>query len=225
MLCAVEIVATAIAALALAVSGWGVAVMYRQLSVARSSSGGQALTLLAGRAGRIAHPVQFIGPGQIAEVPEYLVKVAVGGPGVFHNIGVHVLGVEADGDGNVPQPPAARVTMAAGDDPIEWSFGVPSWEHARHGWVVVTWLRAHLEGVASEAIAQFLDHRDKTYRWEWFHPRSQFLRIKVRNWARRHKRLSWHRLRDIALYGRWKRVNRSNPVAMDGPVGCPPPRD
>ncbi|PRC62672.1 hypothetical protein C6A85_01825, partial [Mycobacterium sp. ITM-2017-0098] len=48
-------------------------------------------------------------------------RFEVGGPGVFHNVAVQLFGV--------PEPvcaalqrPAVRHTMAAGDDPIEWTL-------------------------------------------------------------------------------------------------------
>jgi hypothetical protein len=153
---------------------------------------------LAGRTGNVEHTVRFIGLGQLAEVPEYLVKVTVGGPGVFHHVGVHVLGVDEDDNGDLPEPPKPRVTMTAADDPIEWKFTVPSWGHATNGWAVVTWVRPYLEGVVSEAVAHCLN-RNRIYRWRWYHPRSQQARIRVRNWARTHQRFVEGAARDEGL--------------------------
>lgn len=222
MLSVMAVIAVAIAALALAIAAWSLVVMIRQLNVARSSSGGRALRFLAGRTGKPVQPVHFIGPGKIAEVPEYSVKVSVGGPGVFHHVALHVLGVDEDEEGRLPQPPATRITMTAADDPIEWTFSVPSWEHAANGWAVLTWVRPYLEGVASDAVAQCLNH-DHSYRWRWYGPRLQRFRIAMRNWARKHERLSCKRLRNMQIYGRWQSVVRTNPLAVEGPVGLPPP--
>lgn len=224
MLSIVTVIAVAIAAFALAIAAWSLAVMARQLSVARSSSGGRALLFLAGRSGKIEQPVRFTAPGRIAELPEYVVKASVGGPGVFHHVAIHVLGIEEDANGDVPEPPAPRITMTSADDPIEWRFSVASWEHAANGWAVLTWVRPYLEGVASDAVAQCLNH-DHLYKWRWYHPRSQRARITVRNWARKHARVSWNRLRTMPVYGEWQPRRRTNPIGVEGPVGLPPPCD
>jgi hypothetical protein len=221
MLCAMEFV---ISALAFAVSAWTLVITSRQLMHDRSALGGRALMFLAGRSGRPELPPRFVGPGQIAQVAEYVVKVSVGGPGVFHHVAVYALGIDKDDNGDLPEPPKPRITMTAADDPIDWKFTVQSWEHAANGWAVVTWIRPYLEGVASEAVAHCLNH-DRIYRWRWFHPRSQQLRLAVRNWARRHRRLSWKGLREVKLYGEWRKRERSNPIGIEGPLGCPPPCD
>lgn len=52
--------------------------------------------------------------------------------------------------------PKARCDGRTENSAITWDFRVPDVASAAGAWVVVTWLRSHLEGVASEAIAQWL---------------------------------------------------------------------
>jgi hypothetical protein len=159
---------------------------------------------------------------RIVEVPEYRVRFAVGGPGAFHHVSVHVLGVAEDEDGELPTPPEQRTTMSSADDPIDWTFELPDFDAAVDAWAVVTWIRPHLEGVASEAVARWLN-RDRLYQWRWYRPRSQATRIRLRNWARRHPQMSWEKLRDLSVYGEWERKAPSNPLGLEGPIGKPPP--
>ena len=60
-------------------------------------------------------------------------RFEVGGPGVFHNVAVQLLGVpESNGSVGLERPPV-RHTMAAGDDPIEWTFRLPGEVAERRG--------------------------------------------------------------------------------------------
>ncbi|MBJ7464294.1 MAG: hypothetical protein JHD38_11725, partial [Mycolicibacterium sp.] len=126
------------------------------------------------------------------DADEYRVRFEVGGPGVFHNVTVHLFG--ADGTA----PPAVRHTMAAGDAPIEWAFGLAD---ATQAWVMVTWVRPYLQGVESEALAQRLAG-GRLYEWRWYSETSRYVRTVIRFLARR---WSWESLRELPLYGRWRR--------------------
>ena len=96
----------------------------------------------------------FAGPTiSLGDTTEYRVRFEVGGPGSFHNVSVRVRGL-ADSDGGGRLPTQRRTTMNAGDDPIDFTFTVPDSESASRAWVVVTWVRPHLEGVESEAVAR-----------------------------------------------------------------------
>ena len=75
----------------------------------------------------------------------YFVRFEVGGPGVFHNVAVQLLGVKESAEGVELERPAVRHTMAAGDDPIEWTFHL-SGEAAERAWVMVTWVRPYIAG-------------------------------------------------------------------------------
>ena len=90
----------------------------------------------------------------------YFVRFEVGGPGVFHNVAVQLLGVKESAEGVELERPAVRHTMAAGDDPIEWTFHL-SGEAAERAWVMVTWVRPYLQGVESE-IKQHGDREQTT---------------------------------------------------------------
>jgi hypothetical protein len=135
-------VAFAISVLALAVAVWSLVVGSRQLSVARSASGGRALVFIAGRTGKIAQPVRFENE-LIVEVPEFFVRFAVGGPGVFHHGSVRLFGAVQDENSVIPTPPEQRITMSAAGEPIEWEFRLPDFESAAGARVVVNSWAAH----------------------------------------------------------------------------------
>ena len=219
----------AVSVLALAIATLALVVASRQYRLDRSASGGRALVFSTGRTGKIAQPFRFEN-GRIVEEPEYMVFLAVGGPGVFHNVSVHVLGVVENEHGvgvfgddeREPMPPPTRPTMTLADPPTKWRFNVPDIASAAGGWVVVTWLRPHLEGVVTEAVARWL-HWDRLYQWRWFHPRFRSIRRSARNWARRHPRVSSERLRKMPVHGRWELKRPDRVPRGELPVGKPPP--
>lgn len=142
----------------------------------------------------------------------YRVRFEVGGPGVFHNVTVHLFG--ADG----PVPPPVRHTMAAGDAPIEWTVALPD---AQDAWVMVTWVRPYLQGVESEALAQRLAD-GPLYEWRWYSETNRYVRAVIRFLARR-----WsgrESLRELPLYGRWRRTSSHSDADLLGPGATAPPR-
>lgn len=141
---------------------------------------------------------------------DYRVRFEVGGPGVFHNVTVQLFG--ADG----VAPPAVRHTMAAGDAPIEWTFPLAD---AGQAWVMVTWVRPYLQGVESEALAQRLAG-GRLYEWRWYSETSRHVRTVIRFLARR---WSWNSLRDLPLYGRWRRTSSNSEADLLGPGATAPP--
>lgn len=149
---------------------------------------------------------------------EYTLHFQVGGPGVFHNVRVQVLGTTAQ----VSDPPAIRHTMSSGDLPIDWTFTVSDAESASGTWVLVTWVRPYLEGIDSEAIAQRLDE-DQLYEWRWYTETTRYVRTALRSMARRHPQRAPQALRELPLYGRWRRTASSSRVDMLGPADRPPP--
>jgi hypothetical protein len=155
--------------------------------------------------------------GRVAEPNEYRIRFEVGGPGAFHNVSIHVLGLTESDDGHKPVLPARRTTMNAGDDPIDWTFTIPDGESASNAWLVVTWVRPYLESVESEAIARWLV-RDELYEWLWYGEANRLARIGIRSWARRHPRRSTQKMRDLALFGRWRISALSGGVDLQGPV-------
>jgi hypothetical protein len=162
------------------------------------------------------------GRTETVEAPQYYVRFEVGGSGVFHNVAVHLLGLSDSPDGEAVVPPARRHTMSAGDDPIDWTFTVPDVKSAPNAWVMVSWVRPYLEGIDSEAVAQRLNE-DQLYEWRWYTEPTRFLRTGVRNLARRYPRRSTQALRDLSLYGRWRRTTSSSRIDMLGPADGPPP--
>lgn len=140
----------------------------------------------------------------------YRVRFEVGGPGVFHNVTVQLFG--ADGI----TPPAVRHTMAAGDAPISWTFPLPDADQA---WAMVTWVRPYLQGVESEALAQRLAGGG-LYEWRWYSETSRYVRTVVRYLARR---WSWESLRELPLYGRWRRTSSNSEADLLGPGATAPP--
>jgi hypothetical protein len=142
---------------------------------------------------------------------DYRVRFEVGGPGVFHNVTVGLFG--ADG----VEPPAVRHTMAAGDAPIQWTFPLPD---AAQAWVMVTWVRPYLQGVESEALAQRLAG-GRLYEWRWYSETSRYVRTVIRFLGRRWSRES---LRELPLYGRWRRTSSNTEADLLGPGATPPPR-
>lgn len=140
------------------------------------------------------------------------VRFEVGGPGVFHNVTVQLLGAARS------DPPAARHTMAAGDAPIEWTFPMPETADA---WVMVTWVRPYLQGVESEALAAVL-HTGRLYEWRWYSETNRYLRTIIRFCARR-GRLPGPALREVPLYGRWRRTSSTSSADLLGPAATRPP--
>lgn len=152
---------------------------------------------------------------------EYYVRFEVGGSGVFHNVTVHVLGLPESAE--TPVPPPYRPAMSAGDDPIDWIFTVADRE-ASDAWVMVSWVRSYLEGVDSEAIGQRLNE-GQLYEWRWFTEPTRFLRTAIRSLARRYPRRSSQAMRELPLYGRWRRTRSSSPSDLIGPADSPPPTE
>jgi hypothetical protein len=154
--------------------------------------------------------------------PRYHVRFEVGGSGVFHNVAVRLLGLSESDGLEAAAPPPARHTMSAGGDPIEWTFTVPNVEAASNAWVMVSWVRPYLEGIDSEAVAQRLND-DQLYEWRWYTEPTRFLRTGVRNLARRYPRHCPQKMRELSLYGRWRRTTSSSRIDMLGPADSPPP--
>ena len=149
----------------------------------------------------------------------YRVRFEVGGPGVFHNVTVQLLGVPEPGEGAHLERPALRHTMAAGDSPIEWDFRLPA-DVAERAWVMVTWVRPYLQGVESEALAQGL-RKGRLYEWRWYSETTRYVRTVVRFVARRWSVQSMH---DLPLYGRWRRTSSNTSADLLGPANSPPPK-
>ncbi len=158
---------------------------------------------------------------ETVEAPQYYVRFEVGGSGVFHNVAVRLLGLTDSPDGEAAAPPL-RGTMSAGDDPIDWTFTVADVESASNAWVMISWVRPYLEGIDSEAVAQRLNE-DQLYEWRWYTEPTRFLRTGVRNLARRYPRRSTKAMRELSLYGRWRRTTSSSRIDMLGPADSPLP--
>jgi hypothetical protein len=150
----------------------------------------------------------------------YHVRFEVGGPGVFHNVTVQLLGLPESGRAEVERP-ALRHTMAAGDDPIEWIFRLPD-EVADRAWVMVTWVRPYLQGVESEALAQGL-LTGRLYEWRWYSETTRYVRTVIRFVARRWSLPTGESMRELPLYGRWRRTSSNTSADLLGPAASPPP--
>ncbi|ORA33912.1 hypothetical protein [Mycobacterium aquaticum] len=148
----------------------------------------------------------------------YRVRFEVGGPGVFHNVTVQLFGVSETGG---EQRPAVRHTMAAGDTPIEWTFRHPA-EVAERAWVMVTWVRPYLQGVESEALAQWLP-TGRLYEWRWYSETTRYVRTVTRFIARRSPVPLGASMRELPLYGRWRRTSSNTSADLLGPAATPPP--
>jgi hypothetical protein len=207
--------AISVAALTLVLAARRILIVVGHLVVSRWFwiGGVLAFTVVASEAtGNATEPT-----GGVAEPNEYRVRFEVGGPGAFHNVSIHVLGLTESDDGRRPVLPGRRTTMNAGDDPIDWTFTIPDGESASNAWLVVTWVRPYLESVESEAIGRWLD-RDELYEWLWFGDANRLARIGIRTWARRHPRRSTQKMRDLAVFGRWRISALSGAIDMQGPV-------
>jgi hypothetical protein len=111
--------------------------------------------------------------------------------------------------------------MAAGDDPIEWTFRLAD-EAAERAWVMVTWVRPYLQGVESEALAQWLP-TGRLYQWRWYSETSRYMRTMIRFVARRWSVPAGDSMREIPLYGRWRRTSSNTSADLLGPAASPPP--
>ena len=159
---------------------------------------------------------------QAAADDEYTVRFEIGGPGVFHNVSVQLVGLTGVDLDHTPVPPVRRHTMSAGDAPIEWTFTVPDPESADGAWILLTWVRPYLEGIDSEAIAQRLG-QDQLYEWRWYSETTRYVRTGLQRLARRYPQRSPEKLRALPLYGRWRRTSSSSRIDMLGPADRPPP--
>lgn len=151
----------------------------------------------------------------------YRVRFEVGGPGVFHNVAVQLFGVPEAGQDAELERPALRHTMAAGDGPIEWTFRL-SGGAAERAWVMVTWVRPYLQGVESEALAQWLQ-TDRLYEWRWYSETTRYVRTVIRFVARRWRVPAGEPLRELPLYGRWRSTSSNTSADLLGPATSPPP--
>jgi hypothetical protein len=161
-------------------------------------------------------------PTESNDAAEYGVRFEIAGPGVFHNVSIHVLGPARGDHGQRIVPPERRATMNAGDEPIEWTFALPDAESASGAWVVATWVRPFFEGVESEAVARWVN-RDEVYEWVWYGNANRLVRIVIRSWARRNPRRS-EKLRELPLFGRWRLTAIDSGVELMGPVDKPLPK-
>ena len=148
-------------------------------------------------------------------------RFEVGGPAVFHNVAVQVFGVPESSEGAELERPALRHTMAAGDGPIEWTFRLPG-EAAERAWVMVTWVRPYLQGVESEALAQWL-LTGRLYEWRWYSETTRYVRTVIRFVARRWSVPAGESMRELPLYGRWRRTSSNTSADLLGPAASPPP--
>jgi len=149
----------------------------------------------------------------------YHLRFEVGGPGVFHNVTVQLFGVSETGAELAC--PAVRHTMAAGGRPIEWAFRLPD-EAAERAWVMVTWVRPYLQGVESEALAQWL-LTGRLYEWRWYSETTRYVRTVIRFVARRWSVPAGESMRELPLYGRWRRTSSNTSADLLGPAASPPP--
>jgi hypothetical protein len=149
----------------------------------------------------------------------YHLRFEVGGPGVFHNVTVQLLGVSDTGA--ELERPAVRHTMAADGGPIEWTFRLPD-EAAERAWVMVTWVRPYLQGVESEALAQWL-LTGRMYEWRWYSETTRYVRTVIRFVARRSSVPAGESMRELPLYGRWRRTSSNTSADLLGPAASPPP--
>lgn len=115
-----------------------------------------------------------------------------------------------------------RHTMAAGDDPIDWTFRVSD-DMADQAWVMVTWIRPYLQGVESEALAQYLA-TGRLYEWRWYSETTRYARTVLRFTARRWSIPRGEGIRELPLYGRWRRTSSNGGADLLGPAATPPPR-
>lgn len=148
----------------------------------------------------------------------YRLRFEVGGPGVFHNVGVQL--IDPGSAGSTDQPPGRRHTMAAGDAPIEWTFRLSD-DDAEQAWVLVTWVRPYLQGVESEALAKRLSG-GRLYEWRWYSETNRYLRTVLRFVARKWS-IGGEQLSGLRLYGRWRRTTSNRSDDLIGPAGIPPP--
>jgi len=146
----------------------------------------------------------------------YRVRFEVGGPGVFHNVTMQLFGVPDE-----LEPPPMRHTMAAGDRPVEWTIGLGD-GLAERAWVMVTWVRPYLQGVESEALARRL-HTGLLYEWRWYSETTRYVRTVIRFVARRGRAPGGGSMRELPLYGRWRRTSSNTSSDLLGPANSPPP--
>jgi hypothetical protein len=149
------------------------------------------------------------------------VRFEAGGPGVFHNVAVQLFGVPESSEGAELDRPALRHTMAAGDVPIEWTFRLPG-AAAERAWVMVTWVRPYLQGVESEALGQWL-LTGRLYEWRWYSETTRYVRTVIRFAARRWSVPGRESMRELPLYGRWRRTSSNTGADLLGPATSPPP--
>ena len=87
---------------------------------------------------------------------------------------------------------------------------------------MVTWVRPYLQGVESEALAQWL-MTGRLYEWRWYSETTRYVRTVIRFVARRWSMPSGESMRELPLYGRWRRTSSNSSADLLGPATSPPP--
>lgn len=200
-----------LAAMALVTLG----VVLGQFLLQRTTAGGRGLLLSKGRLG-----IQTVHENTGKKTHAYRVEVNVAGPGVWHEVVVHLEsdGYEFDTGGDRPE---ARRSMDCESEPIIWNLDLTQ-QVADELWCVVTWAAPRGPALRTEAIASPLGG-GPTYRWRWvvgYRHRgllSQFASRHGPAWFR-------DRFRRARPLGRWKRYPPEPLREGTGPLdlGRPP---
>jgi hypothetical protein len=146
-----------LAAMALVTLG----VVLGQFLLQRTTAGGRNMLLLKGRLG-----IQTFHESTGSRTNAYRVDVGVAGPGVWHEVVVHL---EVDGNEFDPggsRPELRRASMDCESEPITWNLNITK-QVASEAWCVVTWAAPRGPVLRSEAVATPLGGGG-TYRWRWF---------------------------------------------------------
>ena len=64
---------------------------------------------------------------------------------------------------------------------------------------------------------------DRLYEWRWYSDTNRYLRTVLRFVARRWSVPARESLRELPLYGRWRRTSSNTSADLLGPANCPPP--
>lgn len=159
-----------VAVLALVVAGWAAVVARSQLRLQEDASGGRGLSFIVSR---LMHS-EDRRHGVLTTTDSYRVVVELHGPGVMHELALHL---ERNGrqldpwePGFAKHPPIVK-RMTSSDERIVWEFDISPAAASSDLWCVLSWVDPRGEHLWSQAYAVQLTEPDELYEWRYYRTR------------------------------------------------------
>jgi len=181
-----------------------------QLFLQRTTTGGRGILLSVGRIG-----IQTVHENLGTKTDGYRVDVTVAGPGVWHEVAVHL---EIDGhEFHAVNRPGSRPAMSCESEPIAWNLDLTR-QVADEVWCVVTWAAPSGPTLRTAALATPLRAGGAIYQWRWF---IGFRYLEQLSEFASHHGPDWFRDRfgRPRPLGRWKKFRGAPLRDGNGPLG------